>query len=273
MAVCLTCCHRQSGVRTRNLRMPACIVCGANARFGVPGSRPCRAEFCGQCRDPELHVDLVHKMCPVCTGVRGQKHMRDHCLRCFIHTFPDEPVARNYKTKEKAVDDFLLARFPDLTLVFDRRVERISAEHVGAGAGSGEDACKSSGRRPDVFIDMGAWVVIVEIDENQHDFESYDESCENKRIMQIFDDAGRRPMVVIRFNPDDFTRADGTRVESPWRTDGRSASQALHVPAEFADAWQHRLNALAAAVDHAVRARPVRDLSFVHLFYDDAKRD
>ena len=35
----------------------------------------------------------------------------------------------------------------------------------------------------------------VEIDENQHT--NY--SCENKRTMEIFNDLGRRPLVMIRF--------------------------------------------------------------------------
>ncbi len=273
MTVCIACARADGNEGATNLRMPSCKTCGKLAIFGERGKRKRDAEFCGKCRDPDVHVDLHHRMCPVCTVVRGQKHMRDHCLRCFIHTFPDEPVARNYKTKEKAVDDFLLARFPDLTLTFDRRLERVSTEHVGAGAGAGaaaedEGACRSSGRRPDVFIDMGSWVVIVEIDENQHDFDSYDDSCERKRIMQIFDDAGRRPMVVVRFNPDDYIDATGIRVASPWRIDGRSVSPTLHVPSEYADAWQHRLERLGEAVASATHEHPPRELTFVHLFFD-----
>ena len=30
-----------------------------------------------------------------------------YCLRCYIHLFPDNPVSRNYKTKEIAVVEFI----------------------------------------------------------------------------------------------------------------------------------------------------------------------
>ena len=43
---------------------------------------------------------------------------------------------------------------------------------------------------------------IVEIDENQHI--EYDCSCENKRIMELSQDVGHRPIIFIRFNPDDY---------------------------------------------------------------------
>jgi hypothetical protein len=84
-----------------------------------------------------------------------------YCLTCFIQKCPDEPVARNYKTKEKATTDFLLSHFTNLTLMIDRHVY---------------DGC--SKRRPDVFIDMGTHIIIIEIDENAH--RGYDTTCDNK---------------------------------------------------------------------------------------------
>ena len=55
-------------------------------------------------------------------------------------------------------------------------------------------------RRPDLMVDLGYQVVIIEIDENQHI--SYDCSCENKRLMQLSQDVGHRPVVFIRVHPD-----------------------------------------------------------------------
>ena len=60
------------------------------------------------------------------------------------------------------------------------------------------DGC--SKRRPDLLLDFGYQIVIIEIDENQHN--NYDCSCENKRIMELSQDLGHRPIVFIRFNPD-----------------------------------------------------------------------
>lgn len=80
-----------------------------------------------------------------------------------------------------------MENFPDFTWITDKTIQ---------------DGC--SLRRPDLFLDLGYQVVIVEIDENQHD--GYDCSCENKRIMQLSLDVDHRPIVFIRFNPDDYLK-------------------------------------------------------------------
>ena len=59
-----------------------------------------------------------------------------------------------------------------------------------------------SKRRPDLFLDLGYQILIIEIDENQH--LDYDCSCENKRIMELSQDVGHKPIVFIRFNPDEY---------------------------------------------------------------------
>jgi hypothetical protein len=73
--------------------------------------------------------------------------------------------------------------FPELNVVNDRRI----------GGGCSE-------KRPDFFIELLTHVIIVEVDENAHI--SYAPICENKRVMELSEDIGHRPMVLIRFNPD-----------------------------------------------------------------------
>ena len=53
-----------------------------------------------------------------------------------------------------------------------------------------------SKKRPDVYLPCH--VVIVEIDENQHN--KYDSLC--ARINEIVNSIGGRPVIVIRYNPD-----------------------------------------------------------------------
>ena len=57
-----------------------------------------------------------------------------------------------------------------------------------------------SKKRPDVYFDLPCHVVIVEIDENQHN--RYDSLCECSRINEIVNSIGGRPVIVIRYNPD-----------------------------------------------------------------------
>ena len=109
----------------------------------------------------------------------------NYCFRCFVNLFPDKPNSRNYKTKEKAVCDFIFETFNNMTWITDKRVL---------------DGC--SRRRPDLLLDLGYQVIIIEVDENQHN--DYDSTCENKRLMELSKDVGHRNIIFIRFNPDDY---------------------------------------------------------------------
>ena len=107
-------------------------------------------------------------------------------MPCCVNLFPDIEVARNYKTKENEVASRVKSLFPEFSWVCDKKVQ---------------DGC--SLRRPDLLLDMGTHIIIVEVDENKHS--GYDCSCENKRLMEISQDSGHRPIVFIRFNPDGYT--------------------------------------------------------------------
>lgn len=63
-----------------------------------------------------------------------------------------------------------------------------------------ESAC--SKYRPDFIIDLGSMCIILEVDENQH--KSYACECEEKRMLQLYQDFGGIPLVFIRYNPDDY---------------------------------------------------------------------
>jgi len=192
-----------------------------------------------------------------------------YCAGCFYTTFPDVPNPRNYKNKERAVTDFLNKRFSErFTMVFDRQVARIQAASAGAGGSPEAEECRSSGRKPDVFIDMGEWVVIVEVDEKQHRQHIYKtSSCETKRTMQIFQDAGSRPIVFLRFNPDGYKDAEGHVVRSPWTVDGRTGS-VEHVAVENRARWEDRLETLADAINRVTSTRPTKEVTFEYLYFD-----
>ncbi len=91
---------------------------------------------------------------------------------------------------------FLKAKFQDVSWICDRKID---------------GGC--SRRRPDLFLDMGSHVVIVELDENKHD--EYDRTCENRRMMEISQDLNHRYIVMIRFNPDGYVCAEKGKVPTP----------------------------------------------------------
>ena len=179
------------------------------------------------------------------TRVHNDKY-DGYCLRCFVHLFPDRPNSHNYKTKERSVVEYVQTKFPDKTIITDKRIQ---------------DGC--SRRRPDILLDLGYQVVVIEVDENQH--ESYDCSCENKRIMEISQDVGHRPIIFIRFNPDDYLDNDNKNITSCWGTDNRGM---CCVKKSKTKEWTQRLNVLHETLDYWMMNKSHKTVEIIQLFYD-----
>jgi hypothetical protein len=160
--------------------------------------------------------------------------------------FPDKPNARNYKTKEQAVVDFVRSAFTSYDWIADKTVQ---------------DGC--SKRRPDLFLHMGDQVIIVEVDENHH--QAYDCSCENKRIMELSLDVGHAPIVFIRFNPDAYLMATGVKITSCWGTDKTGVCV---IKKSKAEEWRMRLDSLKEQIQYWVVNRTDKTVEVVQLFYD-----
>ena len=136
--------------------------------------------YCSQ-HKLEGMVDVKNKTCKtyLCPIHVNEKY-DGYCLRCYIHLYPDKPVSRNYKTKEYAVVEYVKTKFPSLNWIADKIIS---------------GGC--SKKRPDLILDLFYQIVIIEVDENQHT--DYDCSCENKRVMELSQDLGHRPIIFIRF--------------------------------------------------------------------------
>jgi hypothetical protein len=123
------------------------------------------------------------------------------------------------------------------------------------------DGC--SQRRPDLLCDFGDQVIIVEVDEGQH--EKYDCSCENKRLMEISRDCSHRPIVFIRFNPDQY-RVDGKLVRRPWAVN--KATGLLIVSEKNLKEWNKRLDVLKSQIEYWTTNKTDKTVELIELFYD-----
>lgn len=195
-------------------------------------------------------IDVYNKKCinDWCVNRALNKFYEGYCLHCFVHMFPEKPTVRNYKTKEQSVVEYVKTAFPDFTWLSDRRVP---------------DGC--SRRRPDLLMDLGFQVVIVEVDENQH--VDYDCSCENRRLMELSQDLGHRPIVFIRFNPDDYNKRDGTRVKSCWSINKTTGLVA--VEKNNRRQWKDRLDMLHKWIQYWSVNRTDKVVEVVQLFFDE----
>ena len=197
-------------------------------------------------------VDVLNIRCltPLCTTQpRDIKKYEGYCARCFMYTFPDKPITRNYKTKEFSVVDYITKEFPEYVWITDKIIQ---------------DGC--SKKRPDLLLDLGYQVIIVEIDENQH--KTYECSCDNKRIMELSQDVGHRPIVFIRFNPDDYISKEGQKVKSCWSTNGNGINI---VSPKCKNEWETRLENLKKQIEYWTTPENKTDktVEVVQLYYDE----
>jgi hypothetical protein len=238
--------HKKEGMVDVKHKTCAEEGCTVRPAFNAEGQK--NALYCASHKKDGM-VNVVSKTClsEWCFTVVQEKY-DGYCLFCYMHLFPDKPVARNYKTKEFAVVDFVKTTFSHFDWVADKIVQ---------------GGC--SRKRPDLLLDLGYQIVIVEVDENQH--VGYDCSCENKRIMELSQDLGHRPIVFIRFNPDEYENETNKMVTSCWGVDKKGICV---VKKSKADEWASRLSALADQImywSHPVQ-RTTKTVEIVQLFYD-----
>lgn len=227
----ITACWDHSTDDMINLKARRCAVCGTGrAYYAIKLGE--KATHCPKCAKFNM-VDVVNPRCkfPWCDTFISPK-FQGYCRHHFVHLYPDTEISKNYRTKEKAVYDYIADQFPNDIPVWNKTIKG-----------------GSSTRRPDLYWDMKSHVVIVEIDEYKH--QGY--SCENKRMMELFQDAGSRPMWMIRFNPDGY----GNK-KSPWR-DGRIIDK---------KDWEERLDKLASLINDCLDSKPIKEVVVMHLFYD-----
>ena len=180
-----------------------------------------------------------------CEKTKNKKY-DDYCLFCYVNLFPDKPIVRNYKTKEKDVVDRVLNNFPNFTWIMDKRIK---------------EGC--SRRRPDLLLDMGSHIIIVEIDENAHT--NYDCSCENKRLMEISQDLDFRPIVFIRFNPDDYIDKEGKKIRSCWKINRKTGLVVLDE--KRVEEWNDRISVLVEQINYWIKNRSEKMVEIVELYY------
>jgi hypothetical protein len=204
--------------------------------------------YCAQHKLPNMFI-IKNKRCQNswCYTQITDKY-DGYCTYCYMHMFPDKPVSRNYKTKEKTVVDYIKTQFQDIDIATDKKIK---------------DGC--SRRRPDIFIDLGYQVIIIEIDENQHN-NNYDCSCENKRIMELSQDVDHRPIIFIRFNPDDY-KSDDKTISSCWCINKNGLCS---VKKSKEKEWNERLNNLKNTITYWLNPNNMTNkiIEIIQLYYD-----
>ena len=179
-------------------------------------------------------------------STRANPKYKGYCLFCFINTFPTEKISRNYKVKEKHVVDKIQEKYPNFTWFHDKKIQ---------------DGC--SLRRPDMFLDLGFQVIMIEIDENKH--ENYDCTCINRRTMELSMDINHRPCVIIRFNPDSYVDENGIKITSPWKVHKRLG--VLTIMKTHEEKWNDRMKNLMECIDYWTKNETNKTVEIIEMYY------
>ena len=121
-------------------------------------------------------------------------------------------------------------------------------------------------KRPDLRLDLGSHVLMVEVDEKQH--KPYGCSCDNKRTMLLSQDVGHRPLIFIRFNPDQYIDKDGTKVPSCWKH-GKDGIIRIQNDKD----WGFRLGVLSEQIEYWIENSTDKLVEVVELFYSCLKKE
>ncbi len=257
-----------------------CVNCNkVRPTFGLIKYKP---THCVECKSANM-IDVCNKLCIVCNmkqcsfgykqkesthcfdckltdmkNVRDNKCLTEHCdtiaykpsyegycLRCFIYTFPEKPVARNYKTKETAMVNYIMERFNEQNFIWDKRIEN-----------------GISLKRPDLYLDLDDMKITIECQESHHKNDNC--LCINRRIMELSLDVGHKPMLSLYFNPDKYTDKDGNKIPSCWGVTPKTGILII-VDKEM---WKERLKILGDTVEYWLKNRTEKTVEIIELFYD-----
>lgn len=213
-----------------------CIEC-EGSDFCLHGKRKTRCKECGG-----------KELCPthLCETLGNPKY-EGYCLPCFVNNPEnrDKPAIKNYKTKEKEVGQRIIEKFQKYTWISDKKVK---------------DGC--SRRRPDFLLDLETHIIIVEVDENSHS--AYDCSCENKRLMELSQDLQHRPIVFIRFNPDDYISEHGINITSCWKLNKMGV---MEIKKTKQKEWEERIKNLHEQIQYWIDNPTNKLIEVIQLYY------
>jgi hypothetical protein len=201
--------------------------CTAQPIFNYIGEKSVR--FCAKHKLQDM-FPIHSKFCKthLCLTIISDKY-EGYCFRCYCFLFSDKPIVRNYKTKENEVINFIKSSYPNQSWIINRQFE---------------GGC--SLKLPDIRCDFGFHILIVEVDENQHKDRGL--SCETKRLAQLSEDVNHRPIVCIRFNPDNYIDENGKTIKSCWSLS--KETKKLRIDTKQIKKWNARLEKLKETIDY-----------------------
>lgn len=187
----------------------------------------------------------TNRYCKECRIFQVSKRNEYLCMSCFYFKYPNHQKVKNYKVKENQIIDDLLYDFDDIDIIRDKSINGGNSRY-----------------RPDILIRLKNYNIIIEIDENQHKGTSY--SCENERIMSLFEDLKNIPLIIIRFNPDSY-KHNNKLFKSIFNKCGETGK----IKIASKKLYNERLDKLKEVLKFQLNNYPIENLTEIKLFYSN----
>lgn len=181
--------HIQEGMIRRPRRR--CQDCDDPATYGRTSPERCETH-----KRPD-DLDQVERQCTQC-GKVDVLDARGWCINFCVPGGEMDGYKRRQKFKESRMNAVLEEQIDENPELVDTRISA---------------ACNGDRSRPDRAYNKGTHWVIVECDEDQHDW--YCGLGEYSRMLSIYQALDGPSTVFIRYNPDAFTDHRGIRLQLP----------------------------------------------------------
>lgn len=191
-------------------------------------------------------IDVKHPLCKLCNlNYINASCIDGMCLSCYSFMNPDDPKVTNFLVKEKFLVNYLKTTWPEYTWKYNKFL----------------NTCAKY--RPDLLLDMGTHVVIIEIDEHQHNAQNY-KDCDLKRSLDILAELAR-PLIMLRINPDKYMSKDGKKHKPLFK----NVKKKLVLDEKV---WDERRVEIDARFKECI-AKPTEFFTQVNLFFDNFKNN
>ena len=118
------------------------------------------------------------------------------------------------------------------------------------------------------MIHLNTYSIIIECDENQH--KSYEIQCDISRTHKI-QEALNRPILMIRFNPDEYVDSNKKKIKSCFKIDTKIGLTII--PKDQEELWNNRLNKLKDTIIENLNINLEEPIKLIKLFYDNYKEN
>lgn len=236
-------CSKHKGNGMIDVTNATCIAPGCEER-AIYSNKRRKPMYCALHKDHDMIIGGVVKHCQECNIVI-EKSYKSYCKTCYFSLHADESTYKR-NVREQCVAEYVCCMIDDYDIVLD--------EHIKGGM---------SKHRPDIMIDVGTHIVIVEVDENQH--KMYSSAHEENRLAELYKDGGKRPLYVIRFNPDGYIGENGCSVVSCWNS---SKYDGACLKKNKQEEWMDRLDVLTDYILGGIYSEMEKDIEVKYLFYD-----